>query len=339
MSTRALPIPTIPPPNMMAAVLPPQVHTLPHRLAANEGHVPESQLGWLRPTTMDTPLSVMRHRLQTDKYLFLKGVIPREDVLAMRAHYFSQYNTTDLLDPSQPASLGIFNPSASPSSHAGIGSGSNPAADAELQILINAHTTPQYRDGPQSRVLGLGRDMLRHNVPGGKSTGVHYDKLFLRGGDAFFLTAWVPIGDIAYNGGGLIYLEDSAELGEAIEEDFTRRAEAGQFSEEEKISAFNKNMSATGILSDNPTVFHAKHKEIAERIRRERKGYKWLTADYEAGDVVFHYPGTIHASGRNEDPKGRIRLSTDLRFYSKEDYERGATDERWGKFWVADDGL
>lgn len=40
----------------------------------------------------------------------------------------------------------------------------------------------------------LDRTMLRHNVPLGKGTGIHYDKLFLRGGEGFFLTAWVPIG-------------------------------------------------------------------------------------------------------------------------------------------------
>lgn len=43
--------------------------------------------------------------------------------------------------------------------------------------------------------LLLRRTMLRHNPPGGVSTGIHYDKLFMRDGDAFFLTAWVPLGD------------------------------------------------------------------------------------------------------------------------------------------------
>lgn len=45
--------------------------------------------------------------------------------------------------------------------------------------------------------LLLKRTMLRHNAPGGVSTGIHYDKLFMRDGDAYFLTAWVPIGGFA----------------------------------------------------------------------------------------------------------------------------------------------
>lgn len=68
------------------------------------------------------------------------------------------------------------------------------------------------------------RAMIRHNVPQRLSTGIHYDKIFLRAGDAEFLTSWIPIGDCAANGGGLIYMEDSASLGRSIEDAFTERA-------------------------------------------------------------------------------------------------------------------
>ena len=335
---------------MATAVLSPQHTPLPHQLAANEGHVPQSQLGWLKPTSIDTPLPEMRRRLEEDNYLFLKGVIPREDVLEMRSDYFSQYTHTGLLDPAADPALGIYDPSEDPATHLGIGGG-DPTDQAELQILVDAHHKTDYRAfvaHPKLRQMVrdlmswdeevlLDRTMLRHNVPGGFSTGVHYDKLFLRGGDAFFLTAWVPIGDTAYNGGGLIYLEDSAQLGQAIEDDFNDRAK--DFTMEEKISAFNQNMTATGILSDHPEIFHRDHKAIAEKIGRESKGYRWLTANYEAGDVVFHHPCSIHASGRNEDVQNRIRLSTDLRFYNKKDYDEGNADERWMVIWRPGDGL
>lgn len=185
----------------------------------------------------------------------------------------------------------------------------------------------------------LTRTMLRHHVPGGEGTGVHYDQLFLRQASAYFLTAWVPIGDIAYNGGGLIYLERSVELGKAIEADFSRRAEADGMTKEEQISAFNRNMTATGILSNHPAAFEEEHARIAEEIGMGGRDYEWLIANYEAGDVVFHHPCRIHASCANEDPGGRIRLSTDLRFYSKKDFDEGRADERWMKLWTPGDGL
>ena len=42
-----------------------------------------------------------------------------------------------------------------------------------------------------------------------------------------------------------------------------------------------------------------------------------MVGGYEAGDVAFHNPYLIHGTCRNEDEQGKIRLSTDLRFYGK----------------------
>jgi hypothetical protein len=53
----------------------------------------------------------------------------------------------------------------------------------------------------------------RNNIPGTKPIGVHYDQIFLRYGEPTSVTAWVPIGDVKVNGGGLIYLEDGIIIG------------------------------------------------------------------------------------------------------------------------------
>lgn len=57
--------------------------------------------------------------------------------------------------------------------------------------------------------LTLRRTLLRNNTPGNKAIGVHYDQIFLRYNKPNSVTAWVPIGDIDIQGGGLIYLEGS----------------------------------------------------------------------------------------------------------------------------------
>lgn len=175
-----------------------------------------------------------------------------------------------------------------------------------------------------SKEVMLDRAMLRHNCPGSLSTGIHYDKYFLRGGEAEFLTAWVPIGDCAATGGGLMYLENSNVLGAEIEAEFERNAKT--LSAEERMDAFNKHMNKDGFLSHD-----------AEEFGRMKAGGKlrWLVGDYEAGDVVFHKPYMIHAATKNEDELGRIRLSSDLRFYE----EGAALDQRWMKVWRHDDGL
>lgn len=122
--------------------------------------------------------------------------------------YFEHYRDTGILKPDTSPVDGIYNATDDPSHHAGIGAGLLPPAEQEVQRLIESHILPDYlrflehpalrqmvRDlmGWQKEVL-LRRTILRHNIPNGLSTGVHYDKLFLRDGGAYFLTAWVPIG-------------------------------------------------------------------------------------------------------------------------------------------------
>lgn len=100
----------------------------------------------------------------------------------------------------------------------------------------------------------LPRSLLRCAVPGGEeTTPVHYDQIFLRAGPPTSVTAWVPIGDVELDGGGLIYLDRSGDVGRRYEEDFSRAA-AG-LSDEERVSAFNRNMSAGGWLDRNASRF------------------------------------------------------------------------------------
>ncbi|KAK3658296.1 hypothetical protein LTR22_008997 [Elasticomyces elasticus] len=323
---------------------------LPSKLRANQGTVLQEKLGWLKATPSSASTVEIRQRLEEDGYVWIKGLLPQEDVLDMRRHFFSQFDGTGLLKPGTSYVDGIYNSDEDVSLHRGVGGG-NPAGEAELRHLTEAHTTKKYEDftsHPQLRgmvrsVMGweeevmLQRTLLRHSVPGGDSTGIHYDRLFLRGGNAYFLTAWVPVGDVSSIGGGLYYLADSVSLGEAMETDYSERAKS--FTEEEKISAFNQSMGSTGYLADHPDQFAEEHERVATKAGWSSDRYKWLIGDFEAGDVVFHHPSVIHGSCGNDDPQGRIRLSTDLRFYNKADFDQGAADNRWTKYWHVDDKL
>ncbi|EXJ75082.1 uncharacterized protein A1O5_01778 [Cladophialophora psammophila CBS 110553] len=274
----------------------PDTKLLPPNVRAIQGSIPQSMLGWLRETSSEAPIEEIRRRLFEDEYVFVKGLLPRDDVLKTREHYFSQFKSLGLQKPDTDPMDGIYNMAEDISLHNGIGGG-GPIGTEELQRLVKAHVQQSYLDfvahpklremvriimGWEEEILAK-RTMLRHNIPGGQSTGVHYDKLFLRGGDAFFLTAWVPIGNVTATGGGLVYLEGSTNLGKAIEDDF--KVCAKDFTLEEKVSAFNRNMSAAGVLSMDPMVFQQDHEHLAKQTK-----FRWLVADFEAGDVVFHLP-------------------------------------------------
>ncbi|KAL8935184.1 MAG: hypothetical protein Q9216_005554 [Gyalolechia sp. 2 TL-2023] len=310
-------------------------HLLPNLRSNSGDYVDQSATGWMRATQPDTPVEEMRKRFSEDGYIWVRKVIPRVDVYDMREHYFSRFSHTGMLDPDRSPREGIFNGSSNPNAHEGIG---GLPEDTTKQLLDAAHADPAYRnflahpalrsfirhftDWKQEVIVN--RAMLRHNCPGSKSTGIHYDQYFLRDGEDEFLTAWVPIGDCAPAGGGLMYLENSTALGKQLEDDFLKKAE--HLPRQERIDAFNQFMAKDGFMSHDAVDFREQHKE--------RVG-KWLVGDYEAGDVVFHNPWMIHAATKNEDELGRIRLASDLRFYE----QWAKLDHRWMRIWTHDDGL
>lgn len=316
------------------------------KLRSNYGeYLDESSVGRMKQTPIDTPMEEMRRRFEEDGYIWVKNVMPREDVNDMREAYFKHLEPTGILKPGTSPRKGIFDDTADPVAHNGVGGADLPEAIERVNKLVSAHTMPFYLaflEHPHLRTFVrnfmqwekdvlIKRSMMRHNVPNGFSTGIHYDRIFLRAGEADFLTAWVPIGDCSAAGGGLMYMEHSDEIGRSMEADFTKRAES--LTPEERISGFNVNMAKDGQLSHDAGELT---KDFMSGRWGEAKKRRWLVGDYEAGDVIFHNPYLIHGSAKNEDPQGRIRLSTDLRFY-----EEGAPlDERWMQsVWQPDDGL
>lgn len=110
-----------------------------------------------------------------------------------------------------------------------------------------------------------------------------------------------------------------------MEDEFLNAAK--DFTPEERINGFNKNMARDGQLSHDVEA-------LGRQLFPDSK-HRWLVANYEAGDVVFHNSYMIHGACKNEDPQGRVRLSSDVRFYD----DKAECDERWMQLWRPDDGL
>ena len=279
-------------------------------------------LGRLRPSAPSEHPERHRQRLAEDGYLWLKGLLPREEVLGLRREIFTALERTGLLAAGADLSAGVFSGSE----------GARGEATAKLGDIVRWHAFDAFcRSAPLQaffRTLLGGevhlhrRKILRFTVPGDPAcTGAHYDLTYLRAGTDSVLTAWIPIGDTPVAMGGLVYLEGSDAAGRAMEAAFA--ANNALLSPEERISAYNKNMSAEGwVTKDLPS--------LARKLNT-----RWLCADYEAGDVVIHSAYMIHAATVNGDPERRIRLSTDIRYQRRSD----AIDQRWNSDWRADDGL
>ncbi|KAJ5489313.1 hypothetical protein N7539_004203 [Penicillium diatomitis] len=317
------------------------------QIAVNDGPLNSENAALLRPSDLALPLEELRRRYHEDGYLFLKQIIPREDVLAARDSYFSSLEPSGILKPGSKPVDGILDPAKSHEDYPGIGAGhangngrpGGERAAAFVDLALDAHYQNWYAEkfckhpvlhdfiakwtGWGADTLNLRRTLLRNNLPGSKPIGVHYDQIFLRYGDPTSVTAWVPMGDIKISGGGLIYLENSDDIGINIEKEFFAKAKQSGMTDEEARSAFNSNMMATGLLSETPAAFAQEHSR------------RWLVSAYEAGDVVLHKPHMIHASTLNLDPDNVIRLATDLRFCDSSK----PFDKRWMNHYRFNDGV
>lgn len=302
-------------------------HAIEQQLYVNDGPLDPAGIARLQPSDPTLPLEELRKRFNENGYLYLKGILPRTDVLKAREAYFKFLAPSGVLKDGTEPVAGIFDSAKDISRFPGIGVGrvdgdADPEKESRdfVSLALDAHGQPWYAEalckhpvlldfasrftgwGPSTRLLE--RTLLRNNIPGAQAIGVHYDQIFLRYGEPTSITAWVPMGDIGIDGGGLIYLENGEilflglfilllrrkplpltdkypytsghHLGKEIEDQFTSKAKASGLSDEEAKSAFNKNMLESGVLTDGPAEFG--------RIHNRR----WLVSDYEAGDVVLH---------------------------------------------------
>ncbi|HEY8454746.1 MAG TPA: phytanoyl-CoA dioxygenase family protein [Actinopolymorphaceae bacterium] len=254
----------------------------------------------------------LRERLRKTGYLYLRGALDRDEVLAFRRYYFRQLESTGLTRPGTDPAQGVA------------------GGDVDLAKLRHIlfreivpgpvyHafcTQPAVRkwyewflDGPTYLHR---RKIIRHLRPRetgiGTATQAHYDLLYLRGGTDAVLTSWIPLGDCPLTRAPLIYLEGSHHRMRAEEE---RAARTGA-----------PRRPAASITADLPKL-------AAEHDAR------WLVTDYRAGDMVVHSAYLVHASLDNVDPDGIIRLSTDIRYQRADD----TIDLRWQNHWRYDDGL
>jgi ectoine hydroxylase-related dioxygenase (phytanoyl-CoA dioxygenase family) len=147
------------------------------------------------------------------------------------------------------------------------------------------------------------------------ATSPHYDIVFMGRGTSNLYTSWTPLGDIPKQMGGLMLLENSHRQ-EEIKESYGRI----------DVDVYCTNApDAAEIESGKKRWHHAdtgQYAKDAVAVGRELKS-RWLTADYQLGDLLVFGMYTMHASMDNHT--NRVRLSTDTRYQLTSE----PVDERW----------
>jgi hypothetical protein len=272
----------------------------------------------------------LRRRFEEDGYLFLPQLLDPDEVLAARTEVMQRLWDAGVLDKSHPMIDGIAVPDSE----------FNGAATGPFMPLLATNNPPLQRvlyDGPMMRFydffLGgpsthFDYTWFRCKRPGRKdATTPHCDNVYMSRGTKGLYTSWTSFGDVPFDMGGLMLLEGShknqelksgygstdvdvycSNVGDqdAIVE--RAKAEGRELTSEERQSI---EWNSTGAYSGD-----------AIGVRKELGG-RWLTAEYQMGDLLVFSMHTLHASSDNRS--NAVRISSDSRYQLASEPQ----DQRW----------
>jgi hypothetical protein len=273
-----------------------------------------TRLGALRDSRdiLDDP-AALRRRAEEDGYLFLPKLLDRGEVLAAGEEIMRRLGAGGWLDPAFPVQDGIPGPDVKSGFVPGL------ARDNEAleKVIFHGPMMRFYERFLGGPVLHFDYVWLRAKRPGMTDpTPPHYDVVYMGRGTKRLFTSWTVLQDVPMEKGGLMILEGSHRLDEVrrtygeldVDTYCENRAEAplvrsGQKQWESRVQ--------NGIYDDDAVSLPSS------------LGGRWLTADFEAGDLLLFGMYTMHASTDNGSPG--FRLSSDTRYQLASD----PVDERW----------
>lgn len=255
----------------------------------------------------------LRERLAAEGYLYLPGLLAREDVAAARRAVLEHLAADGMIDERFPLLEGIAAPEARQQLLPGVAK-----TCAPLQRTLYAGPLMALFE----RLLGgevrhYDYTWLRCKPPGiDNATQPHCDIVYMGRGTHDLYTAWVPYGDVPLEMGGLVVLEGSHCLRE-LREGYGRL----------DVDTYCANHEDADQIVSGAKLWQEwvnSGAYCADAIAaREELGGRWLGADYAAGDVVVFSMFLLHASLDNRSRA--VRISTDSR-YQRADQP---IDERW----------
>ena len=236
---------------------------------------------------LDNP-TALRARLAEEGYLYLKGVVDKDAIMAARQEVFERLvKVGEIREPAMD----------------GVATGDSRRKELEPDL---GGFWRSISEGRKLRAASNGYDMQRimsliFGEPArnqdyiflragaqGRATGLHFDYPFFTRAHDKVCTVWMPIGDVPVEDGPVVVVEGSNKyrdlidpmIGFDISKDNTRKADFG-----------------------------------ADAISfAQSRGTRLLTRNFSAGDIALFGMYTAHGSLDNHSPINRVRLSCDLRW-------------------------
>ena len=247
-------------------------------------------------TSLLDDADALRARLDDDGYLFLRGFLDQALIAAAREEILLKYAIIGEIDPTRPLDDAIY---------------------AERNALgnINLRAFAQsVRDGIayknvvlNERIFELQEMLLGGPVRAfdfrwprfarpGEGCGVHCDGPYLTRRTDRINSTWIPLGHVHMIEGALMILERVPGYEKRLE----------------RYMSMDADRDGLEWLGDPLRI-------------QQRFGARWLSTDFEAGDLLCFGMGTVHAALDNHSPVGRCRLSSDSRYQLASE----PLDERW----------
>jgi ectoine hydroxylase-related dioxygenase (phytanoyl-CoA dioxygenase family) len=236
---------------------------------------------------LDDPIE-LRARAMREGYLFFRGLLPKADVLHVRADELAVIEQHGWRQPKQDALGGLIDVDALnqvPESAMRTDIGVSSEAYCDVQKLASMHRLPHhprlvalYRTLFESEVLVHPRHIARMITPHQCMTPAppHQDFPLIQGTRDTW-TAWIPLGDYPRECGPLTVCRQSHQLG---------------------VIPFVHTSGAGGIA--------------AQLCPDEQD---WVEGDFLTGDVLTFPSLTVHRALKSHH-KNQIRLSLDVRYQS-----------------------
>ena len=267
----------------------------------------EEAFGYLRDSSdvLGQP-EQLRRRMQQDGYLYLKAFLNSQEVWQARQEIAACLAAEGSLELEGSVLDCIAKPGLNMNFRPDLASRSS-----TLKTLLYSGRMMEFFGmflGGQVRHYDY--TWLRAVAPG-KGTYAHCDIVYMGRGTDKLYTAWTPLGDIPWELGGLMILENSHHL-ETIKNSYGCK-DVDRYCANRKTAPLyaSHQKGWDGALSKNPVSLRCKY------------GGRWLSSEFEAGDVLIFGMFTIHASLDNHSPS--IRLSSDSRYQLASE----PVDERW----------
>eukprot|EP00759_Apiculatamorpha_spiralis_P031397 PhF_6_TR3302/c0_g1_i1/m.4653 len=246
----------------------------------------------------------LRHKLNEDGYLYIKGLIPQTDVIRARDVILSHMKEHGLIEPDTRCTVSTSETVAATTDQGKLDVGDLTRTPAVLGVLEhhNLRTFFAMLFGEDARTFDY--KWLRA-VKHGEASGFHTDSVYMGNGSPRLLTCWIPFMDINTTKGGLVVLPGSHNA-----------PSLNRFRETySQMDVDRDNIGGTGWFSEDP-------EEVTELSAPNK--LRWATGDmFQPGDVVVFQMNTVHGSAVNRTKEWRI--SCDVRWQPASD----PVDRRW----------